>query len=91
MLRTPSPVVKKPKFDLSELDDKQKPMIPEPRPELAQETEKVQKPAKISRKKRNFAAMLGGSTAAGSTAFGTGTALTNDGMGAFSTPFGYPT
>ena len=34
--------------------------------------------------------MLGGSTAAGSTAFGTGTALTNDGMGAFQTPFGYP-
>ena len=33
MLRTPSPNVKRPKFDLSELDEKQKPMIPEPQPE----------------------------------------------------------
>ena len=65
-------------------------MIPEPlRPEPSPETEKVQKSAKISRKRRNFAAMLGDSTAVESTAFGTGTALTNDGMGAFQIPFGY--
>ena len=33
--------------------------------------------------------MLGGSTA-GSAAFGASTALANDGMSAFQTPFGYP-
>ena len=35
--------------------------------------------------------MLGGATTmAGSAAFGTSTALANDGMSAFQTPFGYP-
>ena len=33
--------------------------------------------------------MLGGSTAVGSTALGTGPALANDGMSAFQPPFGY--
>ena len=91
MLKTPSPTVKKPKFDLSELDEKQQAFIPEPSQKLADyqpasvapattavETDKPHKPAKVSRKKRKFAAMLGGSTA-----------VTNDGMGAFQTPFGY--
>lgn len=50
MLKTPSPVVKKPKFDLSELDEKQQPVIPEPpaqkpepivAPVACTETEKV--------------------------------------------------
>ena len=45
LLRTPSPNVKKPKFDLSELDEKQKPEIPElpvkPAEQPAPETEKV--------------------------------------------------
>ena len=72
--------------------------MPEPiiAPTLAcpSETEKVQKPAKISRKKRKFLNMLGGcSTAVGgassTAALGTGTALANDGMSAFQTPFGY--
>ena len=89
MLKTPSPSAKKPKFDLSELDEKQKPVIPEPEsivttvPEKEKVAEKVEKPAKISRKKRNFAAMLGGSTATGATPFDGNAAMTQDGMGPF--------
>ena len=86
MLKTPSPSAKKPKFDLSELDEKQKPVIPEPENIVAAlpEKEKVaEKPVKISRKKRNFAAMLGGSTATGATPFDGNAAMTQDGMGPF--------
>ena len=72
LFKTPSPSGKNLKFDLSGLDDKQKTIvIPDPAIASAaavthaETTEKVQKPAKLSRKKRNFAAMLGGSATGG--------------------------
>lgn len=67
------------KFDLSELDEKQKPFIPEATAmmthsgnindiEKTAEITKEEKPAKISKKKRRFAAMIGGETTAGESA-----------------------
>ena len=80
LFQTPSPGAKKTKFDLSELDEKHKPIIPIATKQTVEitvtqasapptqaitpdhnETEKVQKAAKVSRKKRKFAEMLGGS------------------------------
>ena len=72
LFQTPSPGAKKTKFDLSELDEKHKPIIPEATRQTVEitvtqasapptEAEKVQKATKVSRKKRKFAEMLGGS------------------------------
>jgi len=84
LFKTPSPETseKKQKYNLSELDQKQKAIIPEALPKPAEappSTEKVRKPEKKSRKKRRFEQMLAGFDA---------NLAKDEKAGAFQAPFG---